>query len=189
MFHVKRVDFWIAVAAIAGVLLAGVLAGIVIGIILSVGWLVRTVTSPAMPVLGRERGTHVFREIELYPDDEQLPGLLVLGLDGGLFFATAEAVGDRLRDLALTRQPQLTTIVLDCRSVFQIDSQGSAQLRELLEFARQTGISLQLARVKPQVIEVLIRDGFVEDIGASNIHDSLNDAVQTHLTFTQRSAA
>ncbi|HEX5167417.1 MAG TPA: SulP family inorganic anion transporter, partial [Thermomicrobiales bacterium] len=189
MFHVKQSDFWISIATIVGVLLAGVLAGIVIGVILSVGWLVRTVTSPAMPVLGREPGTHVFREVELYPDDEQLPGLLVLGLDGDLFFATAEAVGDRLRKLALASQPPPTTIVLDCRSVFQIDSQGSAQVREMLDFARVNGIALHLARVKPQVLDVLMRDALVDEIGAANIHESLNDAVQTHLTLSRLPAA
>jgi MFS superfamily sulfate permease-like transporter len=186
MFHVKRTDFWIAVAAIIGVIVAGVLAGIVIGIILSVGWLVQTVTSPAMPILGRERGTHVFHEIELYPDAEQLPGLLVVGLDGGLFFATAEAVGDRFREQALARDPVPATIVLDCRTITHIDSQGSAQLRELHEFARVNGISFHLARLKPQVMEVLDRDGITEEIGAANIHTSLNDAVRAHLAGTQR---
>jgi sulfate permease, SulP family len=189
MFHVKRSDFWISIAAIVGVLLAGVLAGIVIGVILSVGWLVKTVTSPVMPVLGREPGTHVFREIELYPDDEQVPGLLVLGLDGGLFFATAEAVGDCLRELVLACEPPPATIVLDCRSVFQIDSQGSAQVREMLDFARVNGIALHLARVKPQVLDVLTRDGLVDEIGTANIHESLNDAVQTHLTLRRLPAA
>lgn len=38
--HTARVDFWIAIAAIAGVVAAGVLAGVVIGVILSVTWLV-----------------------------------------------------------------------------------------------------------------------------------------------------
>ena len=189
MFHVKRVDFWISIAAIVGVLFAGVLAGIVIGVILSVGWLVKTVTSPAMPVLGRERGTHVFREIELYPEDEQIPGLLVLGLDGGLFFATAEAVSDRLRELTLECQPPPTRIVLDFRSVIQIDSQGSAQLREMLAFTRVNEISFHLARVKPQVLDVMMRDGIVDEIGADNIHESLNDAVQAYLNLTRRPAA
>ena len=34
-----------------------------------------------------------------YPDDETFPGIAVLRLDGGLFFATAEALDDRIRGL------------------------------------------------------------------------------------------
>ena len=52
-----------------------------------------------MPLLGREVGTQVFRDLEEHPDDETFPGIEVLRLDGGLFFATAEALEDRIRGL------------------------------------------------------------------------------------------
>ena len=99
LHRVARFDFWIAVAAILGVLSAGVLAGVVIGIVLSLGWLVYVATRPPIPLLGREAGTQVFRSIDDFPDDETFPGITVIRLDGGLFFATAEALDDRIRDL------------------------------------------------------------------------------------------
>jgi SulP family sulfate permease len=157
--RVRRSDFRIAIAAILGVLSFGVLAGIVIGAILSVGWLVYVSTRPAMPVLGRIRGSHIFREHESHPEDEQIPGLLALRLDGGLFFATADALGDRVRELLVTSEPPLFAVVLDCADIPFVDSEGSAKLGELAELARDTGISIRLARVKPAVLEVLARDG------------------------------
>ena len=87
--RVARFDFWIAVAAIVGVLSSGVLAGVVIGVVLSLGWLVYVATRPPMPLLGREAGTQVFRDLDEHPEDETFPGITVLRLDGGLFFATA----------------------------------------------------------------------------------------------------
>ena len=74
LHRVTRFDFWIAVAAILGVLSAGVLAGVVIGIVLSLGWLIYVATRPPMPLLGREPGTQVFRDLDENPDDETLPG-------------------------------------------------------------------------------------------------------------------
>src|SRR3954453_5982562 len=97
--RVAPFDLWVAVAAIVGVLSAGVLAGVVIGVGVSLVWLIYVATRPAMPVLGREAGTQVFRDLEEHPDDETDPGVLVLPLDGGLFFATADALEDRVRDL------------------------------------------------------------------------------------------
>src|SRR4051812_11769995 len=73
MYRVKRFDFWIAVAAIIGTLAFGVLAGVIIGIGLSLLWLVAVATHPQMPVLGREPGTQVFRDVVENPDDEQIP--------------------------------------------------------------------------------------------------------------------
>src|SRR4051794_2851037 len=90
LYRVKRFDFMIAIAATVGVLSAGVLAGVVIGIGLSLAWLVYVTTTPRMPVLARE------------------DGFVVLRLDGGLFFATADALHDRLRAVAESSDPPLT---------------------------------------------------------------------------------
>ncbi len=185
--RVRRSDFLIAVAAIAGVLSFGVLAGIVIGVALSVGWLVYVSTSPAMPVLGRIRGSHIFRELDSHPDDEQFPGLLVLRLDGGLFFATADALGDRVRELSLAGDPPLTAVVLDCADMPFVDSEGSARLRELVELARENGISFRLAGVKPGVMEVLARDGVLDTIGADHLHGDVDQAVQAELAHERPS--
>jgi high affinity sulfate transporter 1 len=113
LYHVKRFDFWIAVAAIAGTLLFGVLVGVLIGIGLSLLWLIYVTTRPDVPLLGRERGTEVFRELDEHPTDEQFPGVAVLRLDGGLFFATTDALEDRIRVVALSRE-DIETVVLDC---------------------------------------------------------------------------
>jgi SulP family sulfate permease len=179
--RVKRSDFGIALAAIFGVLSFGVLAGIVIGAVLSVGWLVLVSTRPAMPVLGRIPGSHVFREHESHPDDEQFPGIVALRLDGGLFFATADALGDRVRELSLCSDPPLTAVVFDCADIPFVDSEGSAQLGELTELARENGVAVRLARVKPAVLDVLARDGVLDAIGADHIHDDVNQAVEAEL--------
>ena len=97
IYRVQRFDFWVAIAAIIGTLAFGVLAGVIIGIGLSLLWLVAVATHPRMAVLGREPGTQVFRDVVENPDDEQIPGVVVLRLDGGLFFATADALEDRVR--------------------------------------------------------------------------------------------
>ena len=131
--HIARVDFWIAIAAILGVLSAGVLVGVLIGIVLSIGWLIYVSAEPNMPVLGRKSGTQVFRSVDEYPDSETYPGLLVLRFDAGLFFASADALEDRIRELALQADPSLHTVVLDFEGVNFIDSQGSDKVAELVD--------------------------------------------------------
>ena len=100
MFRVQRFDFWIAMAAIAGTLLLGVLAGVMLGVGLSLVWLISVATRPPMPVLGRDPDTRFFRELDENPGDEEVPGVVVLRLDGGLFFATSDALEDRVREVA-----------------------------------------------------------------------------------------
>ena len=175
--RVQRFDFWIAIAAIAGTLVFGVLAGVMIGIGLSLLWLISVATRPPMPLLAREPGTQVFRESDEHPSDEQFPGVVILRLDGGLFFATSDALEDRVREVALST-PGITGIVLDCEGIDFIDSQGSAKMGEILDLTRQADITLRLARLKPAVYEILNLDGFLQRIGDDRIHGNVYRAVQ-----------
>ena len=181
--RVLRFDFWIAIAAIIATLLVGVLAGVMIGIGLSLIWLIAVATHPPMPVLGREPGTQVFRELDEHPGDEQLAGVTVLRLDGGLFFATADALEDRIRDVAMSA-PGSAGIVLDCGGMNFIDSQGSAKMAEILRLTGQADVTLRLARLKPAVRDVLARDGFLDRIGADKIHGNIDHAVNAQLAAT-----
>jgi len=185
LFRVKRFDFWIAVVAIVGTLVFGVLAGVIIGIGLSLLWLISVATRPSMPLLGRERGTQVYRELDEHPTDEQFPGIVVLRLDGGLFFATSDALEDRVREVALS-MPDINGIVLDCEGIDFIDSQGSAKLGEVLELTDQAGVSLRLARVKPAVTEVLQRDGLLDRLGKDRTHGNVHRAVQAQVEEVAR---
>jgi SulP family sulfate permease len=86
-------------------------------------WLVYVVTHPALSVLGREHGTQVFRALDEHPEDETFAGVVVLRMDGGIFFATADAFEDRARTALL--EPGLRGLVLDFAGVNFVDSQGS----------------------------------------------------------------
>jgi len=179
--RVTRFDFWIAVAAIVGVLSSGVLAGVVIGVVLSLCWLIHVTTAPPMPLLGHEPGTQVFRDLDENPGDETFPGVVVLRFDSGLFFATAQALEDRVRELAEAGPPRLRALVLDLEGVNFIDSQGAEQLAAIHELMKSNGVTLRLARVKPNVLAVLRADGFVARLGADRIHGNVHRAVETQL--------
>ncbi len=181
LYRVTRFDFWVAVAAIVGVLSAGVLAGVVIGVVLSLVWLVYVATRPPMALLGREAGTQVYRDLDGNPGDETFPGVAVLRLDGGLFFATAEALEDRIRALAEDVEHP-SALVLDLEGVNFVDSQGAAKVSEILQLTEAAGVTLRLARLKPHVRAVLQADGVMDRIGAGRIHGNIDRAVEAQLT-------
>jgi sulfate permease, SulP family len=181
MHRVARFDFYIAIAAIIGVLSVGVLAGVVIGVVLSLGWLVYVTTAPPIHMLAREPGTGVFRELGENPHDETFPGLAVVRLDGGLFFATADALHDRLREIAQSSDPPLDAVILDFAGVDFIDSQGVAKLTEIWQLADSYGITLRLARVRASVLRVLEADGVVASFGQDHVHGNINQALEAQL--------
>ena len=106
--------------------------------------------------------------------------MVVLRLDGGLFFATSDALEDRIREV-IHSTPDLTGIVLDCEGIDFIDSQGSAKLGDIVHLTNESGITLRLAGVKPDVSSTLGKDGILDRIGTDKIHGNVHRAVQAHL--------
>lgn len=179
IYRVQRFDFWVAIVAILGTLAFGVLAGVILGIGLSLLWLIAVATHPQMPTLGREPGTQVFRDVIENPADEQIPGVAVVRLDGGLFFATADALEDRIRSVIQSESPGC--VVLDCEGINFLDSQGSATIDDLLVLCRQADVTLRLARVKPGVRAVLEREGVTDRLGVDHMHGNVHRAVEAQL--------
>ncbi len=180
LHRVARVDFWIATAAIVGVLSAGVLAGVVIGVVLSLVWLIHVATAPKIPLLSREPGTEVFRDAGEHPGDETFDGVIILRLDFGLSFATAEALEERIRELIeAERRPR--AVVLDFAGVDFIDSQGSEKLGEIRRLAEASDAALRVARVKPQVRAMLVADGVIDQIGQDHVYGNVYEAVEAEL--------
>src|SRR3954452_4858165 len=181
MYRIKRFDFAVAIVAVIGVLSVGVLAGVVVGVVLSLAWLVYVATAPAIPMLVRKPGTEVFREAGAFPGDQDFAGVAGIRLGGGLVFATADALHDRLREIAQDGGPELRAVVLDLESVAFIDSQGSAKLTELIDLAGTYGLTIRVARIQTPVRAVLEADGVLARIGADQVHAGVSLAVEAQL--------
>ena len=108
-------------------------------------------------------------------------GIVVLRLDSGLFFATAQALDDRIRAVTQQGPEPLRGVVLDLEAVPFIDSQGAEQLSQIQELVAAQEATLRLARVKPSVLAVLQRDGVIDQIGADHVHGNVHRAVEAQL--------
>lgn len=149
--------------------------------VLSVGWLVYVSSHPNMPELGRQHGSSAFRPLADFPDGETVPGLLVIGFDGGLSFATAEVFEDNIRTAMQSARDQITSVVIDFGGVNFVDSQGSAALAKISRTTATAGVSLRLVRVKAEVVSVLRADGVVDLIGEDHFHANIDEAMTIEL--------
>jgi len=182
LYQVKRFEFLAAVAALLGVMTFGILQGVFIGVVLSLIWLVAVSALPYIPELGRKPGSQAFFDLKEHPDSQTFPGLSILRFDGGLFFVNADALGDRLREVRVQSKPELNGVILSMEGVNFIDTEGADALKKITQAGLDLGIDLHLARVKPQVLDVLQRDGVVDLIGSEHIHDDIAAGVKMHLS-------
>jgi len=182
ILRIRRTEFMWAVAAFLGVILLGTLKGILVAIIVSLVALGQQVADPPVHVLGRKRGTNVFRPRSPdNPDDETFPGLLLLRPEGRLFFLNAERVGEKIRPLIAATQPKI--VVFDLSRVFDLEYSALKMLIEAEKRQREAGVTLWLVGLNPQVYAVIQRSPLGPILGTERMMFDLEIAIDK---FQQR---
>ncbi len=177
--RIRRTEFYWAAVACLGVILLGTLRGIVVAVILSLLALAQQANNPPLHVLGRKRGTQIFRARSTrHADDETWPGLLLMRPEGRIFFANAERLGDEMR--ARIREADPKVVILDCRAVIDIEYTALRMLEAAEENLRREGIVLWLTALNPNVLEVVQRSGLGKTLGRERMFFKLQTAVETY---------
>ena len=152
-----RADFIAAVAAMLGVLVFDTLPGLFIGIAVSLLLLLYRVSRPHVAVLGQVPGTSQWADVAQHPEDETIPGVAILRVESGLFFANADHVRVMINEAAAA--DGVRAVVLDCETVPFIDVTAASMLDELTADLHRRGVRLVIARDVGQVRDVLARSG------------------------------
>jgi SulP family sulfate permease len=181
VYKVKRFEFWIAMAALLGVVTFGILQGVVIGVVLSIFWLVAVSALPNISELGRKIGTLDFMGLEDHPDVQTFPGLSILRFDGGLFFVNAAALEDRLMELNTQAVQPLNGVIIDLEGVNFIDVEGADVIKKIAQTGAAHHVDLHLVNLKSAVTNILEKDGVIDLVGTDHIHDNIPVAVVRHL--------
>jgi sulfate permease, SulP family len=185
ILRVRRTEFWWALIAFAGVVLVGTLKGIVVAIVVSLVALAYQVADPPVYVLGRKRGTNVFRpRSNEHPEDETFVGLLLLRLEGRVFFANAQHIAQKIKRLIEEAQPKV--VACDLSSVFDLEYTALKMLTEGERRQRERGVRLWLVGMNPGVLGVLQRSQLGEALGHDAMHFNLEIAVAKYLATAAR---
>jgi MFS superfamily sulfate permease-like transporter len=181
--QVRKIEFYWAVVAFAGVALLGTLRGILVAVITSLLALAQQAYSPAVYAIGRKRGTHVFRQLSSeHPDDETWPGLLIARVEGRVFFANAQRVGDRLWPLVEQTKP--STMVIDCSSIIDIEYTALKMMADAEEKLQREGIRLWLAALNPSVFTTVSRSRIGQALGRERMFFNVQTAVERYEKVT-----
>jgi SulP family sulfate permease len=178
LYRVRKGDFVLAIAALVGVILFGVLPGIVIGIVLSLALLIQRASSPNSAVLGMKPDGTRFADITNNPGYKTIPGLLIYRFDAPLVFPNAERFITEVRTLVKALEPPVKTVIIDFEVVSDMDTTASDQFVDLLSLLEKGDVGVMLARVHAPVRAFMEKDGLVDKIGEENFYPRVMDAVQ-----------
>ncbi|MGD9317929.1 MAG: SulP family inorganic anion transporter [Anaerolineae bacterium] len=173
----KRELIW-ALVAFAGVVLLGTLEGILVAIGVSLLVLIYQANHPPVYEVGRKPGTTIYRAMVDHPDDETVPGLLILRTEGSLHFASSPRAMEKMRALILERGPQV--VILECSAIPDIEYTALNKLTQGEEKLGEAGIALWLAGLNPAPLATIRRSSLGSTLTDERLFQDIVEAVEAY---------
>ena len=178
---IRRTEFLWALVTCAGVVMIGTLEGILVAISVSLLTLMYQANHPLVYVVGRKRGTDVFRPQSAdHPADETPPGLLIVRTEGRMTFASMPHARERLAALILAARPQV--VILECSAIPDFEYTALCTLMRAEEKMRDGGITLWLSALNPLALEMIRRSPLGRSLGPERMFVNLREAVKAYET-------
>ncbi|MBX9790714.1 MAG: STAS domain-containing protein [Pirellulales bacterium] len=176
LWRISRFEFAIAMVALVGVLLLGILKGVLLAVIASLLVLLAAVARPHVAILGRIPGTRRFSDLERHPDNERTPGVLIFRVEGSLLYFNVEHVRDEVwRRVA--GEPDLRLVVCDLANAPHVDLAGAAMLTKLSEELDERGVRFRVVEARSKPRDLLRAAGLEERVGYFGRHISVDQAL------------
>jgi high affinity sulfate transporter 1 len=164
LYAFDKVEFAFAIVALVGVLVFGLLEGIFVGVALTLMVLLFRLSKPTVTILGRIPGTTEFTALDSSPGNEVIADVMVLRVDGPIFFPNATRVKQEVKKMA-QKKAGLKLVVLTLRSSPNIDLQGMQTLVNLHDELKEMGITFRIAEAQGSTRAALRKAALDEKLG------------------------
>src|SRR5499427_2817903 len=176
VWALSRVEFWIAMAAFAGVLLLGILKGVLLAALVSMLLLIRRVAHPHVARLGRVPGTRRYSDLERNPGNEVVPGVLVVRVEASLLYFNVSHVNELVRQCAAEAGRDLRLVVWDLSTSPYVDIAGARLLASTQRFLADRGVAMRVVEAHAGARD-LIRKEVGMSVGEVSRRISIDDAI------------
>ena len=180
LWHFNRGEFAVAIAALLGVLFAGLLQGVLIGAILSLVILLRRASRPHTTELGRVPGTDYFADMTRHPENKPVPGVLVFRAASSLLYFNVEHVRDRFTEL-LAQRSDVKLVIFFMGTVPMVDLAGAELLADIHDSLKSRGIKFGLAEARGSVRDALRRAGYEQKHGQVQANQTVAELIGSAL--------
>jgi high affinity sulfate transporter 1 len=176
VWALSRMEFSIAVAAFAGVLLLGILKGVLLAAIVSMVLLIHRTARPHVARLGRVPGTHRYSDVARHPDNETVPGVLIVRVESSLLYFNVSHVREELRGHLAAAGRDLRLVVWDLSTSPYVDIAGGRLLGEMQRELAARGVAMRVVEAHATVRDLLRKELGVS-VGEVSRRLSIDDTI------------
>jgi sulfate permease, SulP family len=181
LWKVSRTEFAVAMIALCGVIIFGILKGVILAAIASILLMLRSVSDPHVAFLGRIPGTIRYTDIERHPDNETLPGLLLLRVEASLFYFNIDNIRNKVWAEIHRSEDSLRIVIWDFSTTPYVDIAGARFIKRLFLDLKAKGISFKIAEAHAGVRDMLRAEELEELMGHISRKISMDDLVRESL--------
>jgi SulP family sulfate permease len=178
IYNFSKIEFTIAIITLLSVLFFGALEGIVIGVILSILGLLNKMYNPHIAILGRVPGTDQFLDIKRRPENQTIPHVLIVRVDGSQIFLNTEDIKNTILNLVDGEYKSTKLFVLDFEATSFIDHSGIEMLEELYDELKNRGIKIKAANMYGPLRDSLQKTKLEEEIVESKLCLTIEDCIE-----------
>jgi high affinity sulfate transporter 1 len=179
LWRVSRFEFSIAIVALVGVLLLGILKGVLLAVIVSLLVLIATAARPYIALLGRIPGTHRFSDLSRHADNELVPGVLIFRVEASLLYFNVDYVRSQVW-APIFAADSLRLVVCDLSNSPYVDVAGAAMLQTLHKELASRGVQLRIVEAHAKVRDLLRAEGLEEQVGYFGRHMTVEQAINEY---------
>jgi sulfate permease, SulP family len=179
IWRVSRMEFSVAIIALSGVIVFGILKGVIIAAVASIVLLIRTVSDPHIAFLGRIPGTKRYTDINRHPDNETIPGMLLFRVEASVLYFNVENIRNEVWKRILNPEDSIRTVIWDLSTSPYVDIAGARLIKRLYIDLKSKGISLKIAEAHAGVRDMLRAEEIEHLTGHISRKVSVDDLVNT----------
>ena len=179
LWKTHREEFFVLLFTFTITLFLGVEEGILLGALVSLSLMVYRSAQPHIAVLGRIKGTSLFRNVVRFPQQiETFPGVLIIRFDGQLFFGNHNYFKKQITDQIENHQDPIKYLIVDAGPINYVDATASGTLQEWIQELKQKNIKVMWVKTIGPLRDIFYRNGMIKIIGRENFFPSLETVIR-----------
>nr|WP_315197745.1 SulP family inorganic anion transporter [uncultured Flavobacterium sp.] len=177
LYRINKQEFYIAMIALVGVLIWGILTGVLLAAIITLLLLIKATSAPHVAFLGRIPGTKRYTDIQRHSDNENIKGILIVRIESSIFYFNTEYIKEQIWEKINSESNSVKAVILDLNSSPRIDITGARFLKQLFIDLKSRNISLKIAEARSEVRDALRSENLEALLGHISRSVSVDDLV------------
>jgi sulfate permease, SulP family len=180
LWRVSRLEFTVAVIALVGVLLLGILKGVIVAAIASILLLLRRVAHPHVAFLGRIPNTRRFSDLARHQSNQPIPDVLVFRVESGFVYFNVDHILRVVLQRVDAEGESLRLVICDLSTSPAVDLAGVRMLFELQSTLIKRNIRFRLVEAHASVRDLLRLEGAEDRFGRIDRSEMVADVVEQY---------